>query len=63
MSSWTTTEKSSNISQQAIDISIAEKQILSDLGPKACILEEPCRLHAGRKGKSGSQPDWNDILR
>lgn len=50
------------VSREAVDVSIAEKQILSELGPKACVLEEPCRIHAGRPGKSGEQPDWTDIL-
>lgn len=51
------------ISQAAINAAIAERQILSDLGPKACVMEEPCKLHATRKAKRGAQPDWNDILR
>lgn len=52
-----------NISKEAIDVSVAEKQILTELGPKACVLEEPCRFHAGRHRTSGEQPDWNNILR
>lgn len=51
------------ISHQVIDESLAEKRILAELGPKACVLEEPCRIHAARNGKAGEQPDWNDILR
>ncbi|KAG4071259.1 hypothetical protein HA402_003963 [Bradysia odoriphaga] len=52
-----------NISKEAIDISSAEKQILTELGPKACVLEEPCRFHAGRHRTNGEQPDWSNILR
>lgn len=51
-----------DLSRSAVDISLAEKQILAELGPKACILEEPCRIHAARPGKVGEQPDWSDIL-
>jgi hypothetical protein len=50
-------------SDSAINLSIAERQILKELGPKACILEEPCKIHANRRAKFGDQPDWNDILR
>uniref|UniRef100_A0A1B0D6Q4 Uncharacterized protein n=1 Tax=Phlebotomus papatasi TaxID=29031 RepID=A0A1B0D6Q4_PHLPP len=46
----------------AIDVVQAEKRILSEFGPKACVLEEPCRIHAW-KAVPGEQPDWNDILR
>lgn len=53
----------SEISNRAIDDSLAEKRIVAELGPKACVLEEPCRIHAARPGKAGEQPDWNDILR
>lgn len=42
---------------------MAEKRILAEFGPKSCVLEEPCRIHAARPGKAGEQPDWNDILR
>ncbi|XP_055696568.1 uncharacterized protein LOC129797755 [Lutzomyia longipalpis] len=45
----------------AIDATVAEKRILSEFGPKACVLEEPCRIHAW-KSIPGEQPDWNDIL-
>lgn len=51
------------ISSQAIDTTLAEKRIIEELGPKACVLEEPCRIHAARPGRAGDQPDWNDILR
>lgn len=44
-------------------MSLAEKQILTELGPKACVLEEACRFHAGRPRIDGEQPDWNNILR
>lgn len=53
----------SGYSSAAINVSIAERKILKELGPKACIMEEPCRIHANRNAKSGEQPDWNDILR
>lgn len=46
-----------------IDISLAEKRIIDELGPKACVLEEPCMEHAMRPVRAGEQPDWNDILR
>lgn len=51
------------ISQAAINAAIAERQILGELGPKACVMEEPCKLHATRKAKRGAQPEWSDILR
>lgn len=51
------------VSDSAINAAIAERQILSELGPKACIMEEPCKVHATRKAKRGAQPDWGDILR
>jgi hypothetical protein len=53
----------SEVSESAVNVAIAEKQILSELGPKACIMEEPCRMHANRKAKRGAQPEWTDILR
>jgi hypothetical protein len=51
------------VSETAINLSIAERQILSELGPKACIMEEPCRTQAARRARRGTQPDWNNILR
>lgn len=53
----------SEVSETAINVAIAERQILNELGPKACILEEPCKIHAVRKAKRGAQPEWSDILR
>ena len=47
----------------AVNVNLAERQILKELGPKACIMEEPCRIHANRKAKSGEQPEWDDILK
>lgn len=47
----------------SIDIDYAEKKIVSEYGPKACIIEEPCKVHALRPGQAGAQPDWIDILR
>lgn len=54
---------SDEVSHAAINAAIAERQILSELGPKACVMEEPCKIHATRKAKRGAQPEWNDILR
>lgn len=51
------------VSTLAIDLAIAEKKILQELGPKACVMEEPCRIHAARKAKTGAQPEWADILK
>jgi hypothetical protein len=50
-------------SDSTINLSIAERQILRELGPKACIIEEPCRIHANKRTKIGDQPDWENILR
>lgn len=58
-----TMEYHGELSETAINLAIAERQILNELGPKACILEEPCRMHATRKARRGSQPEWSDILR
>ena len=58
-----TLDYNGEISETAINVAIAERQILSEFGPKACILEEPCKLHASRTARRGSQPEWNDILR
>lgn len=57
------TDYSGELSETAINLAIAERQILNELGPKACIMEEPCRLHATRRARRGSQPEWSDILR
>ncbi|XP_065086667.1 uncharacterized protein LOC135708472 [Ochlerotatus camptorhynchus] len=57
------------ISHMAVDIAQAERKILQEFGPKACIEEEPCRLHAVRTTRTSStgagdyQPDWNEILK
>ncbi|XP_062709837.1 uncharacterized protein LOC109419680 [Aedes albopictus] len=56
------------ISRMAVDIAQAERRILHEFGPKACIEEEPCRLHAVRSTRTAAapgdyQPDWNDILK
>jgi hypothetical protein len=51
------------VSENAINVAIAERQILTELGPKACVMEEPCRMHSTRKARRGAQPEWNDILR
>lgn len=52
-----------SFSSQAIDAVLAEKRIINEMGPKACVLEEPCRLHATNQRKYREQPDWSDILR
>lgn len=46
-----------------VDADSAEKKILEEYGPKACVIEEPCKIHASRTGQAGAQPDWADILR
>lgn len=51
------------VSEAAINLAIAERQIVREFGPKACIIEEPCRMQALRKSRRGVQPDWNNILR
>lgn len=58
-----TPDYNGEISETAINLAIAERQILNELGPKACIMEEPCKIHATRKAKRGAQPEWSDILR
>jgi hypothetical protein len=58
-----TPDYNSDVSETAINLAIAERQILNELGPKACIMEEPCRIHATRKARRGTQPEWTDILR
>lgn len=51
------------MSRAAIDLAVAEKQIRTELGAKACVLEEPCRIHAARTGRqAGDEPDWPDVL-
>ncbi|XP_037935164.1 uncharacterized protein LOC119669377 [Teleopsis dalmanni] len=47
----------------AYDADLAQKEILKEFGPKACILEEPCRVHASRPGRNGAHPAWSEILR
>lgn len=52
------------ISRMAVDVAQAERKIQHEFGPKACIEEEPCRLHAVRTNRSDDyQPDWNEILK
>ncbi|ALC45013.1 CG7330 [Drosophila busckii] len=34
----------------ALDAELAQKEILREFGPRACIFEEPCRVHASRPG-------------
>lgn len=47
----------------SIDVDFAVKKILDEYGPKACVIEEPCKQHALRTGPKFGQPDWMDILR
>lgn len=49
-------------STRALDALLAQKEIIKEFGPNACILEEPCKLHASRPGPRGEQPNWNEIL-
>ncbi|XP_017089530.2 uncharacterized protein [Drosophila bipectinata] len=57
----------------ALDAELAQKQILGEFGPQACILEEPCRVHASRPsgssqrrtpGETKSKPHaaWSEVL-
>lgn len=46
-----------------MDAETAAKKILEEYGPKACVIDEPCKIHAMRPGRAGAQPDWIDILR
>lgn len=47
----------------SIDVDYAMRKIIDEYGPKACIIEEPCKSHALRHGPKFGQPDWTDILR
>ncbi|XP_067613055.1 uncharacterized protein [Eurosta solidaginis] len=49
----------------AYDAELAQKEILREFGPRACIQEEPCRLHASRPSRFGLQerPAWNEVFR
>ncbi|XP_035912029.1 uncharacterized protein LOC118512129 [Anopheles stephensi] len=52
------------LSRLAIDVVQAERKILHEFGPKACIEEEPCRIHAVSSARLDNyQPDWEDILK
>ncbi|XP_068149581.1 uncharacterized protein [Drosophila tropicalis] len=59
----------------ALDAELAQKEILREFGPQACILEEPCRLHASRtrrriasaaaggvEGTSAPHAAWSEVL-
>ncbi|XP_022208416.2 uncharacterized protein LOC111064886 [Drosophila obscura] len=49
----------------ALDAELAQKQILSAFGPRACILEEPCRVHASRAsgdGRAKPHAAWSEVL-
>lgn len=54
---------SDELPHSIIDAETAAKQILAEYGPKACVIDEPCKIHAMRPGRAGAQPDWMDILR
>ncbi|KAH8315732.1 uncharacterized protein [Drosophila kikkawai] len=58
----------------SLDAELAQKQILLEFGPQACILEEPCRVHASRhlgsserrlpgEGKAKPHAAWSEVLR
>lgn len=48
----------------AYDADIAQKEILREFGPRACILEEPCRIHASRPGRAPqTHLDWQEVFR
>ncbi|XP_073837768.1 uncharacterized protein [Musca autumnalis] len=45
------------------DAEYAQKEIQREFGQRACILEEPCRLHASRPGRaSQTHPNWSEIF-
>ncbi|XP_030372503.1 uncharacterized protein LOC115622635 isoform X2 [Scaptodrosophila lebanonensis] len=55
----------------ALDAELAQKQIISEFGPHACILEEPCRVHASRAasqrgssngGNATPHAPWAEVL-
>ncbi|XP_011187600.2 uncharacterized protein Slc9a3r1_3 [Zeugodacus cucurbitae] len=62
---YRTRSKREAATSAAYDAELAQKEILREFGPRACILEEPCRLHASRPGRFGVQQHqaWNEILR
>ncbi|EDW19078.1 uncharacterized protein LOC6582920 isoform X1 [Drosophila mojavensis] len=56
----------------ALDAELAKKEILREFGPQACILEEPCRMHAARSasqrrsgfaGNTAPHAPWSEVLR
>ncbi|XP_023170643.1 uncharacterized protein LOC111599277 [Drosophila hydei] len=56
----------------ALDAELAKKEILREFGPQACILEEPCRMHAARsasqrrsatEGNAAPHAPWSEVLR
>lgn len=48
----------------AYDAEYAQKEIQREFGQRACILEEPCRLHASRPGRaSQTHPNWSEVFR
>lgn len=65
LDTYRTRSKRDAATSAAYDAELAQKEILREFGPRACILEEPCRLHASRPGRFGVQqhPAWNEIFR
>lgn len=56
----------------ALDAELAQKEILREFGAGACILEEPCRVHASRAGtqrrtvsdgRAAPHAPWVEVLR
>lgn len=56
----------------ALDAELAQKEIQREFGLGACILEEPCRVHASRAGsqrrvvndgKAAAHAPWAEVLR
>ncbi|XP_049539424.1 uncharacterized protein LOC125953721 [Anopheles darlingi] len=59
-----TTVEPEQLSWLAIDVAQAERKIYQEFGPKACIEEEPCRIHAVSSARMDQyKPDWDDILK
>ncbi|KAL9905911.1 uncharacterized protein ACN427_004531 [Glossina fuscipes fuscipes] len=47
----------------AYNADIAQKEILREFGPRACVLVEPCRVHASRPGHySNTRPNWPQVF-
>uniref|UniRef100_A0A1A9V445 Uncharacterized protein n=1 Tax=Glossina austeni TaxID=7395 RepID=A0A1A9V445_GLOAU len=48
----------------AYNADIAQKEILREFGPRACVLAEPCRVHASRPGHytNNTRPNWPQVF-